>query len=263
MDKEEFLRFFEENEDRFIPGIYNYCDRWCERCPFTSKCSVFAMEEKDEKGNNVENDLRSNEFWNKMGDVMTLTMELIMDMAEEHEIDLNELDKEDFKKERVKLEQKADSHILAKLSRKYIDVNRLWFENNEKAIEEKQKEFQKKAELNITPEKTEKEFLKMSDYMEVIQWYTFQIHIKIKRALMNGDPNPEYEDFIQNDMNGSAKVALVGVERSISGWSGIFQNFPEQEDEILNLLVMLEKIRNGIQKTFPDVHKFIRPGFDE
>jgi len=28
---------------RFIPGIYNYCDRWCERCPLTARCLNYAM----------------------------------------------------------------------------------------------------------------------------------------------------------------------------------------------------------------------------
>jgi hypothetical protein len=32
-------------KDKFIPGIYNYCDRWCERRPFTSRCRTFAMEQ--------------------------------------------------------------------------------------------------------------------------------------------------------------------------------------------------------------------------
>ena len=29
-------------QDGFIVGIFNYCDRWCERCPFTSRCRLFA-----------------------------------------------------------------------------------------------------------------------------------------------------------------------------------------------------------------------------
>ena len=29
-----------------VPGIYNRCDRWCERCPDRSKCLVFAMEQE-------------------------------------------------------------------------------------------------------------------------------------------------------------------------------------------------------------------------
>ena len=36
--------------DQFIPGIYNYCDRWCERCPLTARCRVFAMEEVRKRG---------------------------------------------------------------------------------------------------------------------------------------------------------------------------------------------------------------------
>jgi hypothetical protein len=27
---------------RFISVIYNYCDRWCERCAFTGRCLTYA-----------------------------------------------------------------------------------------------------------------------------------------------------------------------------------------------------------------------------
>ena len=36
-----------DNPD-LIDGIYNYCDRWCERCPFTSRCLVYATEADEE-----------------------------------------------------------------------------------------------------------------------------------------------------------------------------------------------------------------------
>ena len=36
MNKEEMLRNAED--PKYISGIYNYCDRWCERCRFTSRC---------------------------------------------------------------------------------------------------------------------------------------------------------------------------------------------------------------------------------
>jgi hypothetical protein len=35
----------DSDESRFIAGIYNYCDRWCERCRFTDRCRVFAAEQ--------------------------------------------------------------------------------------------------------------------------------------------------------------------------------------------------------------------------
>jgi hypothetical protein len=31
-----------EVRDGFIVSIFNYCDRWCEACAFTSRCRVFA-----------------------------------------------------------------------------------------------------------------------------------------------------------------------------------------------------------------------------
>ena len=36
-----------EAEERFIPGIFNYCDRWCERCPQTARCRLFAMDQEN------------------------------------------------------------------------------------------------------------------------------------------------------------------------------------------------------------------------
>ena len=35
------------NNPDLISGIYNYCDRWCERCPLTSRCLVYAAEQED------------------------------------------------------------------------------------------------------------------------------------------------------------------------------------------------------------------------
>ena len=29
---------------RFISGVYNYCDRWCERCPLSNRCLTYAMQ---------------------------------------------------------------------------------------------------------------------------------------------------------------------------------------------------------------------------
>jgi hypothetical protein len=31
------------NNPRNISGIYNYCDRWCERCPFTLRCATYSV----------------------------------------------------------------------------------------------------------------------------------------------------------------------------------------------------------------------------
>lgn len=53
-------------DSRFIEGIYNYCDRWCERCPFASRCLNYAQLQmmEDERGfDPTERDVENAAFW--------------------------------------------------------------------------------------------------------------------------------------------------------------------------------------------------------
>jgi hypothetical protein len=65
------------------------------------------------------------------------------------------------------------------------------------------------------------------------------------------------------DYDGSAKVALLAVQRSIHAWSQLFGILPEKEDDFLQILSMLQKIKTMAEKEFPNALAFIRPGFDE
>jgi hypothetical protein len=47
---------------KYIDGIFNYCDSWCERCAFASRCRNFAMQRSLER--RVEKKERENAaFW--------------------------------------------------------------------------------------------------------------------------------------------------------------------------------------------------------
>jgi hypothetical protein len=37
------------NNPRNISGIYNYCDRWCDRCPFTLRCATYSVSVRGEE----------------------------------------------------------------------------------------------------------------------------------------------------------------------------------------------------------------------
>ena len=54
------------NNPDLISGIYNYCDRWCERCPLTSRCLVYATEQED-NDSPANHDLSNEAFWRKLG----------------------------------------------------------------------------------------------------------------------------------------------------------------------------------------------------
>ncbi len=59
--KKEDIKKLAENKD-FIPGIFNYCDRWCERCPFTARCMKFAMT-REYDDDHEASDINKEKFW--------------------------------------------------------------------------------------------------------------------------------------------------------------------------------------------------------
>lgn len=103
----------------------------------------------------------------------------------------------------------------------------------------------------------------INDATEVIRWYQFQIAAKIARALMYRADEEDDADEKPNDIVGSAKVALIAIDRSISAWR--IMQFAQQDrtESITPVLDGLERLRKRLERTFPGARDFIRPGFDE
>src|SRR3990170_91122 len=80
-------------DPRFIPGIYNYCDRWCERCPFTARCLTFALEQRQGGGPETR-DPSNAAFWDRLHETFQATLELLKDLAEREGIDLDSVEPE-------------------------------------------------------------------------------------------------------------------------------------------------------------------------
>lgn len=260
MNKEEFQEFFDKSKDKFIIGIHNYCDRWCERCAFTSRCSVFAIEEQ--RSNNTKEN--PDAFLETLRENFKLVEVMLEHIAKEKGIDLNNLDVDtEYEIEKKKRKDFADKHILSIYSKDYSDQVRNWFQENENVLKTLADKINLDVSLGIDNVNNLKEANLIEDAIEVINWFNAQIYVKLMRDLQHDELDLDYEDPIQNDANGSAKVALVGSEKSLAAWGMLLQNFPDQEDSIFPILLLLEKIRKGISTSFPNVNKFIRSGFDE
>ncbi len=109
-----------------------------------------------------------------------------------------------------------------------------------------------------------KETMGINDATEIIRWYQWQIHVKLKRAIQSASTEESLDfDEYPKDSDGSAKVALIGMDRSMSAWKILLIAFPEQEKQIINFVAMLEHIKNRVETQFPHARDFIRPGFDE
>ena len=57
-----------EHDGINVPFIHNYCDKWCERCTFTSRCAVF---EQIENLSTEQKDASNEAFWTNLSDTLT------------------------------------------------------------------------------------------------------------------------------------------------------------------------------------------------
>jgi hypothetical protein len=242
-----------------ISGIYNYCDRWCERCPLTSRCLVYATEKEDDDSSQTH-DLTNEAFWRKLGSIFQETRDMIAEWARDAGIDLQKVDDEDDPAQRKRRRQQIDNHPLARAGKKYANDASDWFRELDQTVEI--------SDLRVTECKAEPESEsaeRFEDAREVIQWYQYQIAVKTMRALSGRLDEAIAADHTEcfKDSDGSAKVALIGVDRSIAAWRLVQLSLPEREVSIVPLILQLERLRHRIEKTFPYAREFVRPGFDE
>lgn len=261
MDKEYIKKL--ANNPAFISGIYNYCDRWCERCPFTSRCINFAFRKKqfsDPEARDINNQL----FWKKLSETFQLTLDMLREMAEQEGIDLNSLNIEAVAEEERLNEETAKKHECSRMAKTYGELVDSWFDSAKGLFEEKEYELNLKVRLEIPNANPLVEAASIRDVVEVIRWYQHQIYIKLIRAVEgNLEEKSEISDEYPKDSNGSAKVALIAIDHSISAWGKMHNHFPEREDEILDLLVHLDRLRRRVEEAFPEARAFVRPGFDK
>src|SRR5262245_59438678 len=116
----------------FISGIYNYCDRWCERCPFTSRCLVYAQELEDADEPPECRDITNEAFWQKLASIFKETRELVEQWAKEAGVDLNAVDEEMIagKKRGNRVAQTR----LAKAGKQYASVVSKWFSDFDQTL---------------------------------------------------------------------------------------------------------------------------------
>jgi hypothetical protein len=249
--------------DKKIPGIHNYCDRWCERCYFTTRCAVFENETTESEANEISN----KSFWERLSLNFSKAQALLEQAAQRSGIDLNALATtiEDEQQKQKKIRQQSEQHPLSKLSERYSALTQEWL-NAQPGMVEKLEELRDRLTLgaaSMEEAKDQTELIK--DCLAVIQWYDTFIYTKLMRAIMGkiDDDGWEEENGYPRDFDGSAKVAIIGMERSMQAWIKLFELLPEQEDVFFRILGLLEKMKNMTLEEFPKAMDFKRPGFDE
>ena len=254
---------------KFISGIHNYCDRWCERCPLTSKCSVFAMEQADraeDRGSLQPSESDNGAFWGGIENSLALAMQMLERHCKEAGIDLSPESLHKAGEEQKRRHAKVRESDLSKASFRYLDLADKWFDARPKLLAEKGEALVKIAELELPGHDALAEANELRDVIQIIHWYQTLIPAKVERALDGLEKSPEEKEMLSgfpSDADGSAKVALISIDRSLAAWSIMRRLFPEEGDSMLDLLVHLDRLRRGLEQAFPNARQFKRPGFDD
>ncbi len=240
----------------FISGIYSYCDRWCERCPFSSRCLVYASEKEDDDGDPQTRDLTNEAFWRKLASILDETKQVMAHWAEESGVDLSRVD--EAANEREKRRSDAAGDELAVAAGDYASTVTKWFTGFDQVLNVS----------DLAPNETETdEIEQIEKAREVIHWYQYQIAVKLMRALSSRSNEAEWPgeavDDEAKDSDGSAKVALIAIGRSVSAWRLMQMCLPERADSIIPMILELERLRQRAELRFPKARDFIRRGFDE
>lgn len=250
-------------EDAII-SIHNYCDKWCERCAFTSRCSVYASAEADRRESRTR-DLANKEFWEEMSSCMMDTLEMIRERCRELGIDPDEPPSEEYWAGEARVDKAVREHPLSEGAMAYRVAVSRWFKASEPLLQAKEDDINCRARMQLPGSGDPKaEASELADLLDLVSWYHTLIPSKVRRAVSGAVRGvPKMIEDLPRDSDGSAKIALISIDRSMAAWTKLREHFPEQRDRFLDFLVQLDRLRRGIEREFPRARAFVRPGFDE
>ncbi|MBD3308586.1 hypothetical protein GF339_19370 [candidate division KSB3 bacterium] len=260
----ERIKELVQNPD-FIPDIYNYCDRWCDRCPFTQRCLNFALSEEQfaEPGSR---DISNKLFWQHLLETFRLTQEFLEDAVETSVDAPHHADVESERAWEQRTWDSAEQHICSQAAKAYCALVDTWFKAAENPLASTRTPLQGHSNSHIASSlEALDDDARFEEAREIIRWYQHQIYVKIMRAVTGqlAERSMLSNEHMPKDSDGSAKVALIGIDRSITAWMTLREYLPDAQDEILDLLLYLDRLRRKIERHFPRARAFIRPGFDE
>jgi hypothetical protein len=227
-----------ELRDGFIVGISDYCDSWCETCAFTSRCRLFAQLAEVEAQNDPN--------LQPIAGAPPLAVDVLPPppgWMQELIAEINKTAAEPISKEnRARFIRKInlEHEPIEALAHAYGDRVHAWFE---------------RRRFDTT--------YASSDPRSVIRWFHYSIAAKTHRALKGlACDEPEDRDW-PADHDGSAKVALIGIERSHAAWLQLVDSGLASLLEVEPFICDLIRLTDELDRVFPRARAFVRAGFDE
>jgi hypothetical protein len=225
-----------EIRNGFIVGIFNYCDRWCATCAFTSHCRLFA--------DGARLDAAHDPAMRAVVEAAPLPQDIpppppqwLSELIEKAEEDAGKMSAEELKA------------LTPRLPPQHVEMNEramayfAWVHD-------------------LLQQQPERHRVANSDPLAVVDWFSSFIPPKIYRAL-TGLAEFDGDREFQPDHEGSAKIALIGIDRSLEAWRALVQSGRFDAQTVAHCMTELTWLREQLDQAVPLARAFVRPGFDE
>ncbi len=234
------------NRERVIEGIFNYCTRRCELCPFRENCTLYQSEREYERSHPTA------EWSDQVHDSFAETLRLLEEWCKSEGIDFEEIRRDANSDETQKALERADAAVrsdpLQKLATAYTHATL------------------QVADAMASARAMRQWAAEVEAALDTITWHAGMVGAKVHRALHGLAERGQYgeEDPVQNDWNGSAKLARIVVDESKRAWRVMLREGEAPDNSpLLELVALLGQIDQGLAERFPRAMEFVRPGFDE
>ncbi|GAA4449187.1 hypothetical protein GCM10023189_08270 [Nibrella saemangeumensis] len=246
-----------------IPGIYNYCNSWCERCLFTQRCQSFLQKKADEDTKNADPNAS---LMQQLTEALNLTKQYLGKLQQEKEAvgghESTEAEKQALEAQAAFRRQQARQHPVSILANRYLVLTGNWLKDEKSLLEEAGQQQLQEVRLAIRSDEEAVILLNgLKDAYEVIRWYRTLIPVKTTSALRILT-EPTTDSHLLNYYNGKAKLVLVSIDQSMTAWETVITFYPDKIDDVLDMLAILYALRREVEALFPEAREFKRPGLD-
>jgi hypothetical protein len=254
-------------DPRFIPGIYNYCDRWCERCEFSHRCFKFVLSDHLRGDDPKARDINNKKFWEALQRIVAGTKADLVRTSKKWGVEFegSSIDAAAAYEKRLDRRARARGQRESNAALTYAHMVDEWFNNELRIPLQHVRNLERRVgEGTVSVPAAKGELVRLNDCVEVIRWYQTFIYVKLCRAFSSlVEEDDDRALAAAKDSSGSAKIVLIAIERSLAAWTSLREMFPGETDSILEILLHLDRLRRAVKKKFPRAKSFKRPGFDD
>jgi hypothetical protein len=222
-----------------VPGIYNYCHRWCERCRFTDRCAIYAGARGYDAAASGE---RVTDADTQSGlDPVSPEASAFLRELDEAQRSLTPQDYAELERDRRRIDALVEGDPLVQAAQ--VLARTLWQSESVTAAD-------------VAGDAV------LLEAIEVVNHYGLMIEAKVSRAV-RGLCGQRFEgpDDVR-DADGSAKVGLLALEELGPAVQVLALALPGHQSLRL-AFAMLPVVRALLEDRFPAAMSFVRPGFDE